>query len=130
MNTQPDKQTTADQPLRDATCSGFFIVNDFDRPDEERIAGKGKDGKFYYIHPSLRDIKLYHGMRPNNPTPLEDFGIRWMVDAGKFVGMLIDECRATYQDGKPRKWQGAEQFSFSIQNAKCAATGSERNDHE
>jgi hypothetical protein len=110
------KKLKSKSPLDAAACSGFFIVNDFDRPDEERIAGKGPDGKFYYIHPSLRDVKLYHGMTPTNPTPLEDFGIRWMVDAGKFVGMLIDECRAAYRDGRPRKWQGVERFSFSIQN--------------
>ncbi len=74
------KKLKIKSPLDAADCSGFFIVNDFDRPDEERIAGKGKDGKFYYIHPSLRDVKLYHDMTPTNPTPLEDFGIRWMVD--------------------------------------------------
>lgn len=34
------KKMKSDSPLDAATCSGFFIVNDFDRPDEERIAGK------------------------------------------------------------------------------------------
>lgn len=99
-------------PLDAANCTEAFIVNDFDRPDEERIAMKGKDGKLYYIHPSLRDVKAYHGMTPSNPTPRQDFGILWMVDAGEFVGMLMDESVATYRDGRPRRWQGVERFSF------------------
>ena len=108
------KKLKSESPLDALACSGFFIVNYVDRPDEERIAGKGQDGKFYYIHPSLRDVKLYHGMIPTDPTPLEDFGISWIVGDGKFVGLQLDECRATYRDGRPRRWQGVERFSFNI----------------
>ena len=96
--------------------SGFFIVNDFDRPDEERIAGKGVDGKFYYIHPVLRMVTAYWGMTPENPTPLELFGISIAVIGGEFRGCYNNESTATYPDGSPRRWQGQSLFSFPFKN--------------
>lgn len=96
--------------------SGFFIVNDFDRPDEERIAGKGVDGKFYYIHPVLQMVKTYWGMTPENPTPLELFGISIAVIGGEFRGCCNNESTATYPDGSPRRWQGQSLFSFPFKN--------------
>ena len=101
----------------DAIGSGFFIVNDFDRPDEERIAQRRADGKFYYIHPTLREVKRYWGMTPANPTPLESFGISIALIDGKFRGCHDTESTATYRDGRHRRWQGEHLFSFSFQNA-------------
>ena len=92
----------------------LFIVNDFDRPDERHIAEQRPDGKFYYVHPDLRDIKDYWGMTPDRPTPLEDFGIRTISRLGVLTGALTDRSIATYRDGRPRKWQGSSPFSFPL----------------
>lgn len=101
---QPNESTKNDQttklpPSAGATYAGFFIVNDFDRPDEERIAERREDGKFYYIHPNLRNIKRYRGMTPTNPTPLEDFGIWMEIRDGKFRGKLVDPSQAAPMAG-------------------------------
>lgn len=105
-------------------CSGFFIVNRYDRPSEEHIAERRADGKFYYIHPHLRDQKQFHGMTPSDPTPLEAFGLLVDVKAGIFVGALSNELphTATYGDGRKRHWQGRGTFSFDIQNETSAGT--------
>lgn len=92
----------------------YYIVNEYDRPDGERIAEKRENGKFYYMHPSLRNVKQFHGMTPTNPTPIEDFGIVWSVVDGVFHGKLTNPSIATYKDGKPRRWQGWEEFSFKL----------------
>ena len=94
--------------------SQFFIVSDYDAPNSHTIAERRADGKFYYIHPTLANEKEYHGMTPSNPTPLEDFGIRWLIEDGQFKGALLDVSRAKYSDGKARKWQGMKKFSFSL----------------
>ena len=93
----------------------LFIVNDYDRPEAKTIAEKRSNGQSYYIHPGLRGDKKYHGMTPSNPTPLEDFGIRWTIENGEIYGEQSDPSVATYKDGKPRKWQGETTFIFPIQ---------------
>ena len=95
-----------------ATFSGFFIVNRYDRPSEEHIAERRENGYLYYVHPSLRNEIRYWAMNPDDPTPIEDFGVRILIEGGKLHGKLIDPSRATYLDGRQRKWQGSEEFSF------------------
>ena len=112
MNTPTNSETLPPTP-----GSGFFIVNVYDRPDEKGIAERRANGYLYYVHPSLRDEKKYWAMNPDNPTPLEDFGIRWTIESGQFRGNLVDQSRATYGDGRTRKWQGDDEFSFPLQNA-------------
>jgi hypothetical protein len=92
--------------------SGLYIVNVFDCPSEEHLAEKRSNGKFYYVHPSLRKEKRYHGMTPENPTPVEDFGLIVERSGGRVAGVLAGESRAVYRDGRPRKWQGRESFEF------------------
>ena len=102
--------------------SGFWIVNDTDRPCERHLAERGTDGKFYYVHPTLRDEKAYHGMTPADPTPVEAFGLRVDVKEGKLMGMMdasVERC-ATYQDGRPRRWQGSREFSFTLGKRRSA----------
>lgn len=93
--------------------SEFYIVNDFDRPDERYIAQRRENGKFYYVHPSLIGDKRYHGMTPDRPTPIEDFGIVVEIGGGFFRGRVINSSGATYRDGRPRQWQGEKQFKFT-----------------
>ena len=98
----------------------FYIVNDFDRPEVETIAEKREDGKFYYIHPKLKEEKMYWGMTPHNAaTPLEDFGIQVKLKNGVFEGEMTKYLpgKACYGDGKPRKWQGTQYFQFEWRSA-------------
>jgi hypothetical protein len=103
-------------------CSGFFIVNCCDRPAENNIAELRKDGYLYYVHPTLRNEKVYWAMNPDNPTPLEDFGIRVIIEGGELRGKLVDPSRATYLDGRVRRWQGASSFSFYYPHNACQST--------
>jgi hypothetical protein len=93
-------------------------VNTTDRPSEEHLAERRADGKFYYVHPKLRDVKMHWGMKPINPTPVESFGMMVDVKAGILVGARDEtaEVTATYSDGRPRRWQGSRMFAFRIQN--------------
>lgn len=104
-------------------CSGFFIVNRYDRPSEEHIAERRENGYLYYIHPSLRNEKRYWAMNPDDPTPLKDFGVRILIEGGNVHGKLIDPSRATYLDGRARKWQGSDEFSFDYPNVKLRCEG-------
>jgi hypothetical protein len=106
--------------MKPKSDSGFFIVNVHDRPSEAHIAEKHEDGKFYYVHPALRHDKRYWGMTPSNPTPIEDFGLMVDVKAGIFVGVqdLSAPVKATYLDGRERRWQGSRTFSFPFQNSQ------------
>jgi hypothetical protein len=106
-----------------ATCSGFFIVNRYDRPSEDHIAERRKDGYLYYVHPKLRNEKRYWAMNPDDPTPLEDFGIRILIEGGDLHGKLVDPSRATYLDGRARKWQGGAEFSFDYPNDQTQQLG-------
>jgi hypothetical protein len=111
------QQTGSESSLDGADCSGFFIVNRYDRPSEDHIAERRKDGYLYYIHPKLRNEKRYLAMNPDDPTPLEDFGIRILIEDGELHGKLVDPSRATYIDGRARKWQGGTEFSFDYPNS-------------
>jgi hypothetical protein len=108
-------------PSDGAYCSGFFIVNRYDRPSEDYIAERRKDGFLYYVHPKLRNEKRYWAMNPSDPTPLEDFGIRILIEDGELHGKLVDPSRATYLDGRARKWQGEDEFSFYYPNEAMAS---------
>ena len=101
------------------TCSGFYIVNRYDRPSEEHVAERRADGKFYYVHPSLRRDKRYHGMTPDDPTPLEAFGMLVDVKAGILAVAMCGDLphTATYPDGRKRHWQGRPVFTIRLQNA-------------
>jgi hypothetical protein len=114
--TPENTDTPHDADCSFAPCSGFFIVNRYDRPSEYHIAERRKDGHLYYVHPKLRKEKRYWAMNPDDPTPLEDFGIRIMIKGGKLHGKLVDPSRATYLDGRVRKWQGDDEFFFDCQN--------------
>jgi hypothetical protein len=92
----------------------YFIVNQFDKPCEKSIAEKRDDGKFYYVHPSLCDDKSYHGMTPDNPTPLEKFGIEWTEKDGYLFATLAHKSTAEYPNGKIRLWQDHKNFYFKL----------------
>lgn len=122
------KPSTPEQPTNEGLDgtpgSGFYVVNTYDRPSEEHIAQKRADGKFYYVHPRLKNVKQYWGMTPENPTPIEAFGIRIALMDGMLYGATDPSARsvtASYSDGSPRKWQGAKSFEFRFQNVQGMA---------
>ena len=116
---KPQTNSTAIAGSSPVPCSGFFVVNTYDRPSEEHIAQKRADGKFYYVHPRLKNVKLYWGMTPENPTPIEAFGLRIALMDGMLYGATDPRLpkTAAYSDGRPRKWQGAKSFEFRFQNS-------------
>lgn len=92
---------------------GYYIVNCVDRPCERHIAEMRADGLLYYIHPDLANAEHYAGMGNRGATPLGEFGVTFQITGGKFIGEKVTESTATYPDGKPRDWQGMNQFFFS-----------------
>lgn len=121
-----DSTPPTDQPEADNAASAgcmarlvrplLFIVNVYDRPSELFIAERRKDGKYYYVHPDLRREKRYWGMEPENPTPLERFGIEVEIKDGNLHGKKVAKSEAEYTDGRRRLWQGSPEFSFSLPN--------------
>ena len=96
-----------------ALTKTFFIVNDFDRPEEQNLT-EYRDGKYYYVHPSRKGC-FTDGMTAMTPTDATDFGV-WIRVIGKEVkGKVVDDSIATYSnDGSPRRWQGKKEFSFKL----------------
>ena len=58
IEASPHSGTTDFLPSDGASCSGFFIVNRYDRPSEDHIAERRKDGYLYYVHPKLRNEEI------------------------------------------------------------------------
>ena len=91
----------------------YRIVNTFDRSCEELIAELRDDGKLYYVHPKLKGRSAFLGMLADESTPVEDFGLTLtMDDDGLLRGKAVRASLATYDDGRPRMWQGALSFRF------------------
>lgn len=92
----------------------FYILNDFDRPEDEMLVYRKTNGCFRYAHPKHRRNKLYQNMTSRNATPVSDFGICIEIKGDTVTGMLTGKSVATYRDGRQRKWQGHESFSFKF----------------
>lgn len=87
----------------------FYIVNTFDRPYPNHVA-QCRDGKLYYIHPELRDNKLYKGMDAGEATRVANFGVVLRQTEQGLHGSLEFPSTATYSDGRPRQWQGPKEW--------------------
>jgi len=92
----------------------YYILNCYECPNEQCITKKRRNGKFYYIHRKLKNIKEYWGMEYKNPTPVEDFGIVLTRENGFLCGKLENPSKAVYEDGRPRKWQGSTEFKIKL----------------
>lgn len=98
------------QVLRSALNEGdFYIVNSFDRP-YERLVTQLRDGKLYYIHAELRDVKHYKGMDAGGATRVANFGIVLRQTTEGLHGSLEFPTTAKYRNGDPRQWQGQKQW--------------------
>ena len=96
------------------TLDDLYIVDDCDAPCFECIARKAKNGKFYYIHKKLRNVKQFYGMTPTNPAPLKDFGLTMQIKDGCLCFVKAHKSIATYRDGRPRDWQDYHSFNITI----------------
>ena len=101
----------------------FYIVNDFDRPDERhvvQIVGKNKKHGYpegEYIHDSLTDWCKKSGHRlcvRKSSTPLSAFGFDLTIDDGYATFTLVSGSVARYRDGRPRRWQGRSSFTLKL----------------
>ena len=84
----------------------YYIVNDTDRPYMRHVAVK-RDGKFYYLHYSLRNFGPVGGLFA---TTLKDFGFEAEEIEGGVLFRKTRDSVAVYYDGSPRKWQGKTMF--------------------
>ena len=92
----------------------FYILNDHDRPEAEMLVYRKTNGCFRYAHPKHRRNKLYQNMTSRSATPVENFGIEISIVGDRVTGAVTSQSIATYSDGRPRKWQGHESFSFQF----------------
>lgn len=101
----------------------FFIMNDFDRPDQEHVVERFSGQKAAYIHPRLRNWNDNNGYFQINEkcTDIEDFGFSIDIyenpDTGvenKAVFCKTRPSVATYYDGRPRHWQGDTNFALIL----------------
>jgi hypothetical protein len=85
--------------------SGFYIVNDFDKPDERHVAQVVEVGKAQYLHEDLRGFGSLQ-VDPKWSSTMEAFGFDVDILNGIAHFSLVRDSIATYNDGKPRQWQG------------------------
>lgn len=92
----------------------FYIVNDFDKPDERHVAQMtDKDGVAEYLHEDLRDfgpVKVDSAWR----ATLEAFGFEVEILNGIAHFSQVRDSDATYYDDKPRQWQGSKTFTLKV----------------
>lgn len=57
-------------------------------------------------------------MTPDDPTPLEAFGLLVDVKDGILAVAMCEDLpqTATYPDGRKRRWQGRPVFTIRLQN--------------
>jgi hypothetical protein len=96
----------------------FVIINTCDAPIRDNVAEWIAGVGYCYMARGKRPLlKLFDGMDPSRPTNIEDFGFQVSV-VGAFAKFVrVSESRATYEDGKPRRWQeklGEESFTLPL----------------
>ena len=92
----------------------YAIVNDVDQP-YRRLVTEIIDGKhFYMTREEEPQLKQYDGMTPERPAFLEDFGfvIKEVEGTNRIRFTKVNPSIVTYKDGKPRQWQGTNEFEL------------------
>jgi hypothetical protein len=86
----------------------FAIINTCDAPCRRHVC-QWIDGLGYcYMARELEPhLKRYDGMKPSMPTPIEAFGFSVESSHREARFIRVGPSTATYEDGKPRKWQDA-----------------------
>jgi hypothetical protein len=96
----------------------FVIINDCDEPIRENIAEFVPEvGYCYMAREEKPQLKVYDGMKLRQLTSVEDFGFLITVRESVAEFSMVGQSRATYPDGKPRKWQdrcSGDEFSLPL----------------
>ena len=89
----------------------FVIINTIDAPSQLMVAELLGDA-YYYMHPKHSD---FGPMRPNRPTPIEDFGFEWLPEGQVVIfRQTTTISNARYDDGGTRRWQGDTWFELPL----------------
>ena len=96
----------------------FVIINTTDAPEPNNVAEWIEGvGYCYMVRGGKRHShkKNFDGMQPGRETtPLDAFGIAACVRENDAVFSTVVLSTATYTDGKPRRWQGRDDFCLSL----------------
>jgi hypothetical protein len=89
----------------------LIIINDIDCPKPMLVAViitiKGKRVEALYLS-DRANLDVCWASRPENVTPIEQFGVSAEYDGEKVVFNKNAESMATYSDGRARSWQGID----------------------
>lgn len=112
----------------------LVIINNFDTPEGRliciitSIVKSGDKIKYFAKYISREMKKKYHDrhidtffrdcfLLDKGPTKIEDFGVRLILNNFPTATVkIIQESSATYEDGRPRKWQGFDNETFKIRS--------------
>lgn len=96
------------------------ILNDTDSPSEAMVVvvwGKPETLRWAYVGGRHGFAGEYPYRHPDNFTPLAHFGVWAMLTPdGKLSLHRNNISIAKYEDGKPRRWQGADDTTIKIRN--------------
>ena len=87
------------------------VINDVEQPCAKLIAVVkeivGSSVTAVYLRDG-KELKPYrngfHG-RTETVTPISRFGVKVLIDDGLYWCEVVGDSTATYEDGKPRRWQ-------------------------
>jgi hypothetical protein len=96
----------------------FVIINDCDAPIRENIAEFIPNvGYCYMAREEKPELKAYDGMKPRQPTAVEEFGFVVTVQESAALFAKVGQSIATYPDGRRREWQdrrSGNEFSLPL----------------
>ena len=94
----------------------FVIVNSCDSPEACNVAEWKQGIGYCYMARFGRHMprREFDGMLPARATAIEDFGLSVLVRGEIAYFQIAVDPIAQYEDGKPRRWQGAAQFHLPL----------------
>jgi hypothetical protein len=94
-------------------AENLYICDDADKPCHWLLGELQPTGNFKYT--AHRISKICKPFPPRNLTSLKEFGFISIYNKGldQFEYKKTKDSKAQYKDGKPRVWQGQEQFSYT-----------------
>jgi hypothetical protein len=103
------------------------ILNHADAPHQDMVVavfGAADARRWAYINPKNGFVGRYRLHRPEEVTALSDFGIRARMTADSQLQLTRHTISiATYRDGKPRPWQGADDVIVFVRESMIGKVG-------
>jgi len=103
------------------------ILNHADAPHQDMIValfGAENARRWAYIKPHHGFVGRYKLIRPEEFTPLASFGIRCRMTADAHLHLTRHTISiATYNDGKPRPWQGDDAVILDVRESMIGKVG-------